>query len=427
MAGLPESEVRRIAAQIAENTTPGFDGIATGTNTTATMTVGTGASVTTSGSGTVNANQFKGNATVALADGGTAAALTAAAGGLVYSGASALAVQAAGTSGYFARSGGTGAPTWFDLLGTANTWTANQTISNTAPALILTDTTASAKSLTIAVDANVANVRESAGASGSLLALDLANNRVGIGTASPSTKLNLFTTMIPTIRVDAGDTVQTLNYTGAISAVAQNGYGSALSAQAAGALAWGGIFQNTGGSAPLVNLAGGTSNPYAALFQNGNVGIGTTSPSYQLQLSTDSAAKPSTNTWTVASDRRLKTNIRPYTEGLAFLAQLHPVRFVYTGVGGMPVDEESIGFVAQDVQAVAPQMVSATKGKLTPRPESDGVDAHGKPTYKTIPKEIVDATPETDILAVNVNEMQYAMLNALMELDRRLTTVERRP
>ena len=65
-------------------------------------------------------------------------------------------------------------------LSIANVFTTNQTISNTAPSLTLTDTTASAKSLTIAVDANLAQLRESAGASGSLLVLDLANNRVGI-------------------------------------------------------------------------------------------------------------------------------------------------------------------------------------------------------------------------------------------------------
>jgi len=64
-----------------------------------------------------------------LANGGSNANLTPAAGGLVYSTASALAIQAAGTSGYFAQSGGTGAPTWFNLLGTANTWSALQTFS----------------------------------------------------------------------------------------------------------------------------------------------------------------------------------------------------------------------------------------------------------------------------------------------------------
>lgn len=52
--------------------------------------------------------------------------------------------------------------------------------ANTAPSFTLTDTTASAKSLTLAVDANLAQLRESAGASGSLMVLDLANNWVGV-------------------------------------------------------------------------------------------------------------------------------------------------------------------------------------------------------------------------------------------------------
>lgn len=77
------------------------------------------------------------------------------------------------------------------LLATANVFTATQTISNTAPIFVMTDTTASAKSLTIAVDANMADLRESAGAAGSLLTLDLTNTRVGIGRASPTTKLDV--------------------------------------------------------------------------------------------------------------------------------------------------------------------------------------------------------------------------------------------
>ena len=85
------------------------------------------------------------------------------------------------------------------LTSLTNTWTALQTftaspginLNGTAPSFTLTDTTASAKSLTIAVDANLAQLRESAGAAGSLLVLDLANNYVGIGTTSPNTRLSV--------------------------------------------------------------------------------------------------------------------------------------------------------------------------------------------------------------------------------------------
>ena len=85
------------------------------------------------------------------------------------------------------------------LYSTAHTWSILQTftaspgidLNGTAPSFSLTDTTASAKSLTIAVDANLAQLRESAGASGSLMVLDLANKRVGIGTAAPSGKFHV--------------------------------------------------------------------------------------------------------------------------------------------------------------------------------------------------------------------------------------------
>ncbi len=53
-----------------------------------------------------------GGTDVALLDGGTNASLTAVAGGVCYSSASALALNAAGTSGQVLISGGTGAPTW---------------------------------------------------------------------------------------------------------------------------------------------------------------------------------------------------------------------------------------------------------------------------------------------------------------------------
>ncbi len=75
--------------------------------------------------------------------------------------------------------------------GGAVTMAAAPVISGTAPSLALTDTTASAKSLTVAVDANKAQLRESAGAAGSLLVLDLANNRVGVATAAPAVALDV--------------------------------------------------------------------------------------------------------------------------------------------------------------------------------------------------------------------------------------------
>ncbi|PCH63733.1 MAG: hypothetical protein COC04_04100, partial [Gammaproteobacteria bacterium] len=84
----------------------------------------------------------------------------------------------------------------------------------------------------------------------------------------------------------------------------------------------------------------------------GNVGLGTQTPAYQLQLSANSAAKPTTSTWTVASDRRLKENIKPYKGGLSDVLEITPVWFTYNGKAGMPKDT-GVGVIAQDLQRIA--------------------------------------------------------------------------
>lgn len=106
------------------------------------------------------------------------------------------------------------------LLSTINVFTGNQSISNDAPVLTLNDTTAAAKSLAVAVDANVADFRESSGASGSLLALDLANNRVGIGTNAPGYKLDV----TGNIRASTGIVIPTTVFYDALTDGSGGGY-----------------------------------------------------------------------------------------------------------------------------------------------------------------------------------------------------------
>jgi len=63
------------------------------------------------------------------------------------------------------------------------------TQSGPTPSITLTDTTGSEKDLLIALDADKVNFRDKAGSDGELLALDLTNKRVGIGTESPTIHL----------------------------------------------------------------------------------------------------------------------------------------------------------------------------------------------------------------------------------------------
>jgi len=100
---------------------------------------------------------------------------------------------------------------------------------------------------------------------------------------------------------------------------------------------------------------------------SGNVGIGTTGPTYQLQLSTDSAAKPTSNTWTIASDGRIKDVVGPYNRGLKEVLQINPILYTYKENNALGIVDpgEHIGIVAQDVQSVIPEAVSIdTNGYL---------------------------------------------------------------
>jgi hypothetical protein len=115
----------------------------------------------------------------------------------------------------------------------------------------------------------------------------------------------------------------------------------------------------------------GSSFPIVLNPLGGNVGIGLNNPSAQLELSLDSAKKPTTNTWTISSDERLKENI-----GLADLQRCYDI------VKGLPLkrftwreavypldrvnDRSKLGWIAQDVRAIFPKAVEISRVDLVP-------------------------------------------------------------
>ena len=96
-----------------------------------------------------------------------------------------------------------------------------------------------------------------------------------------------------------------------------------------------------------------------AAFMNGKVGIGTVTPAYQLQLTTDSAGKPNGGSWSNSSDNRLKKNIVPISGALEKITQLQGVNFDWINPKehGNTTGKQG-GFIAQDVEKVFPSWVS---------------------------------------------------------------------
>ena len=94
------------------------------------------------------------------------------------------------------------------------------------------------------------------------------------------------------------------------------------------------------------------------------------------------------------SDARSKENIHIYTKGLAELTQLRPVSFSYKEEFDFGSDTH-VGLIAQEVEKVAPSMVSEIKVKDI-----------------------------KDFKEVNPNELTYMLINAVKELKDKITNLE---
>src|SRR3989344_8119790 len=202
------------------------------------------------------------------------------------------------------------------------------------------------------------------------LAIKNANGNVGIGTTSPGSTAGVTKVLEIANNANVGLVLSTLGARREIYTDSNNAL----------------YFADTSGATRVT------------FSNNGNVGIGTTGPAYQLQLSTDSAAKPGTNTWTVASDERIKTDVRPFTDGLDAILGINPVWYKYNGKGGFVADgKDNIGVVAQDIQKVAPYTVSSYYDKLNP----------------------ADAAT-TELLNFNSGSLTFTTINAIKELNNKI-------
>jgi hypothetical protein len=250
------------------------------------------------------------------------------------------------------------------------------------------------------------NLQEWRSFSGAALSVLNASGSLGVGTASPSYAVDVQTSgssssqmhIAPT-GTDTGGYLTSANAGNLFMSAGAAWNGSTWVAKSSSAYQYGGgtagvrFFFDTG------LTVGSTYTPTTRMFigPTGHVGIGmSTAPAHLLQLGSDDAAKPSTNTWTIASDGRLKDpkSIEPFTEGSEFIKQLpQPVWFRYRKESGLPSDRRVAGWIAQDIAPIAPFMVRRTRQKLR-----QGDDE------------------ESETLSLNTNELPYALVNSVKEI-----------
>lgn len=123
---------------------------------------------------------------------------------------------------------------------------------------------------------------------------------------------------------------------------------------------------------------------------------------YDLQLVNNSAAKPTSGSWTIVSDKRLKEDVNPFTDGLNVLKNINPVYFKYNGKAKTPSNEYGIGVLAQDVKEIAPYMVGE---------------------FEYLPDENDKASIE-HYLSYNPDALHYITVNAIKELDEEITKLK---
>ena len=201
----------------------------------------------------------------------------------------------------------------------------------------------------------------------------------------------------------SGGTSSSWSYTGATiqnassaSPVVMSTSASALNLSLGAASSWA-----LATATPALNIG---SNLLTLDTVNARVGIGTSSPGYKLTLSTDSAAKPTSNTWTISSDGRIKTILHPYEKGLEEVSSLNPMVYRLNGLYGSQDDGKNhVSVIAQDVVESWPEMV--------------GTYVH----EETLEDETIQ---RTELYNLNTNELQWALVNAVKELSAKVKMLE---
>jgi hypothetical protein len=156
-------------------------------------------------------------------------------------------------------------------------------------------------------------------------------------------------------------------------------------------------------SQPFVFIMGTT--PLMTLSSSGSSGVSIgnaatpsiTNPAYALALTVDSAGKPSTNTWTIASDSRLKRNIKELVGGLDIIKRLRPIEAEYNGMHHLPEGHRITGFLAEEIRDILPGTVTSHRGKLREEDEE-----------------------ETEILDFNIHEVLIHLILAVKQLAAKL-------
>lgn len=192
---------------------------------------------------------------------------------------------------------------------------------------------------------------------------------VGIGTTSPQTKLEVVDVNKTTTVTTEGNlnvitnNPQAINIGASISLGGTNNDAGSLYRTFA-------TIEGRKSNSTTANNAGyllfktsdGSLTEKMRITNLGDVGIGTPNPGGQFELTLNEGRKPTSNTWIIPSDARLKTVNGIYEKGLTEILQLKPIKYNYKNTDKKTFETEVLnkqayGFLAQEVQPLFPEAV----------------------------------------------------------------------
>ncbi|NND62132.1 MAG: tail fiber domain-containing protein, partial [Flavobacteriaceae bacterium] len=151
-----------------------------------------------------------------------------------------------------------------------------------------------------------------------------------------------------------------------------------------------GDIDNNGGD---TYIRAGGSTELSVIAGTGFVGVNTSAPAFTFEVN-GNAAKPGGGSWTNASDRRLKKNIKSFDQGLETILKIEPVTYQYNQLSGFNENTSYVGVIAQELQKVAPNMVT---------------------TY---------TRENEEFLAVDNSSMTYLLINAVKSQQEEIETLK---
>jgi carbonic anhydrase/acetyltransferase-like protein (isoleucine patch superfamily) len=180
------------------------------------------------------------------------------------------------------------------------------------------------------------------------------DSKVGIGTTTPDSTFSVADNFM----VNKSGEIQYSNPAKNMMYMFQSGAANAdrmVVAHSPAFPTWGLQYQD---ATDQFNFIGGGVNRMVIELGTGQVGLGMV-PTTQLELSLNSAQKPTSAFWTITSDERLKTIDGNYTKGLKEILKLNTIMYHYAkgNARNLPVNEQGYGFSAQEVQKIFPEAV----------------------------------------------------------------------